>query len=371
MEISSTQKIIRTVLAFGAVVITLLVLFGGYGAIDTLFGYFGKPAIAQLPPSGHLLVSFGTVSTTTGVSNGIHTVTVDASNGTGVYLPTDQLATGPALTLQYSVSSDNNYAVFLATPYKITAEEKYSAGNSLAVYRADISSVTDYESNLRALQSAQPVSMPSNADYFRQSPVVAPSKAVLYASVSNKTFELANGKIETISANNWNIMMVDPDGTVHAVTQGLAPKWVDATHFAYLRDDGLYLYDLTTKTEQQIKPWNSPVTVVNGFDVSDDGQRVAFSDPASGTFLILHALDWKSGVVPVTDDLSGIAVNNLAFSPYNDYLAALTITATGGSSGITTSAIQYFSLTQHTFINATVPFDHSVVKSIYISDWRR
>lgn len=372
MDISSPifQKILlKWVLGAGAVIVVLAVFFGGYNGLNVLMNLLGTTPEASSNLKGTLFLSVGTVSTTTGLSTGVLPVLASPADGQLVYLPIDTLGGSPAMILQQSMSGNTNFMSFLGAVYRAVSSTTASISDGLTVYRADLSAVSSYQELLSTLKSALPVSVPNDSDYFREFPVVSSTGVVLYSSIGASTFKGSDNSLATLPADDWNIMMVDPLGKVTAVTQGLRPKWIDQNHFAYLKNDGIYLYDLESKTELQVWASDSVNTIVNGFDVSDDGTLVAFSDPGGSTLTILRVLNWAGNIVSVIDTIS-TQTGNLTFSPDNAYLAVIVPESNNAVSSGFTPTIRYYSLDTKQFVSDSIPVDTTVIDAIYLNDWQ-
>ena len=364
-------RLLGWILGLIAVIIVTAIFLGGYGGLSMLTGIVTKaPAQQGSAPTGALLLALTTRLNSTSTAIALVPATLPVANDHASYLAADQLQSGRAMTLQYALSPNSIYATFIGSPY--TKDAKTGAGSvseSMNVYRAYLEGVHDGASLLTALQSATISSRPSNADYLRQFPAVSNSGEILFSSLSAKTYSQAGSSLSAVPADSWNILIVTADGTTTAITQGLRPKWIDATHFAFLKNDGIYLYDLTAKTEQKVWASDAMITVVQGFDVSDDGTYVAFSDPASASLVIIHALNWTGDILSVVAQVPVVATN-LAFSPDDMYLAAVVLRPGSGSSASKlVPDIEYYSLASQQFLTNAVPIDPSVT-SIYISDWR-
>lgn len=362
--------LLKWALTFVGVVIVGAVFIGGYGGLNTLMDLFGTTSNTGNNLKGTLFLSVGTISTTTGLSTGVFPILASPADGLLTYLPIDTLGGNPAMILQQSMSGNTNFMSFLGAVYQAVSSTTSSINDGLTVYRADLSAVSSYQEMLSTLKSALPVSVPNANDYFREFPVVSSTGAVLYSSLGATLFAAsAANSLATLSADDWNIMMVDPLGKVTTITQGLRPKWIDQTHFAYLKSDGIYLYDLANKTELKVWASDSVNSIVNGFDVSDDGTLVAFSDPGGSTLTILRVLNWAGNIVSVIDTVS-TQTGNLTFSPDNAYLAVIVPETNDAVSSGFEPMIRYYSLDTKEFVSDSIPVDTTLINAIYLNDWQ-
>jgi hypothetical protein len=371
--------LIRWVFAILAVMIVGSVFFGGYGGLQKLIAMVpgGSSDSAGMVPKdlqGMLLLSVGRLSTTTGKTIGIVPLEVTVRNGSVSYTKADQLKDGPAIALQYSMSSDSGSAVFLATPIASTSNGTSTAAVlTPSIYRADTNGTKDpslYSNFIAALQGATPVSKPSDADYFPDFPVIFTNQAVLYSSLSKALFTKSGSAIQNIPADSWSIYEIAPDGTKTALTTGLRPKWIDATHFAFLKNDGVYLYDLTNASEKKVWEISHMATAVMGFDVSDDSQFAILTDPSDGSAEIIRVLNWTGGVMSSLVKIP-VTASNPAFAPDDTYVAMVVLRQNPADPAAKLiPAIQYYSLASQQFLSYFLPFDPATTGAIYLTDWR-
>jgi len=270
----------------------------------------------------------------------------------------DEPLTDPSPSFEYNTSSDLSYGVFLGV-----AGGKSTNTNGFTIYRADLRAGSDHASLMQEFAHADALVLPSDSDSYREAPVVSTQGTVLYASLSADEYTKNIDQIGKLKAEDWNMYEVGADGSAQLTTHGVRPKWIDASHFAYLRNDGIYLYDLTTHTEEKVWSSSSTLSIANGFDVSDDSSLVALSDPAAGTLTVIRALNWTGNILSTLTTVSPIIATNLTFSPDDQYLAAL-VTRDDGS-----IALEYYSFADAMFISPNPPLDPSI-KAFYITDWK-
>ncbi|HET8580973.1 MAG TPA: hypothetical protein VFL98_00700 [Candidatus Paceibacterota bacterium] len=364
--------LIRWILALIAIIIVGTVFFGGYSGLQRLFGVSGAAPQASTAPAdltGALVLSVGMTSASTGQSV-MAPLLIWAATGARESIQADQLGSGPAIAFQYSISRDSNSAVFLATPIIGTGADMHTAQETPSIYRADTSAVTDSSSLTAALQAAASVADPTSTDYFREFPVIAPSTAILYSSLPRSAYLQSSTTLGSLDADAWNIDMLDPSGAKTTVATGLYPKWVDATHFAFLKDDGIYVHDLASGSDTKVWNLTRPATATMGFDVSDDGQFAAVTDPADGSVQVIRALNWPGGILSTFATLP-ITATNPVLSPDDHYLAMVALQP-GGSDPESPliPTLEYYSLTTQQFLPQSLVFDPTTTTAIYLTDWR-
>ena len=359
------SKLLKGLLAIAAVAIVIAVFVGGYQGLETMLSFGSSSSAPVASPKGTLLLSVVTVSTTTGQTNGIVPLIVDAANSKAVYMPVDQMASGPTATLQVNVASDASSATFLGTPLSTSTD----AYRTPLVYRANLAGLSSYSDILHALQTAAIAAAPSASDYFRESPVVSPKQLILYSSISQAQFENASTSYGTLPAEDWTIYSVDANGNKQELTKGLQPKWIDNDRFAYFKNDGIYIYNIQTKKETNVWPLTFTPTLVNGLDVSDDGQFLAVTNPSTGDVSIIRALNWDSGLLSDYADIP-VTATSPVFSPDDSYLAMFVLNSDQNNASSSVASIRYYSLANQQFIDKTVSFNPATIGGLYLTDWR-
>lgn len=315
-------------------------------------------------PSGTIYMSLTTMSTTTGSRNMLSSI-YDIESKTPYRIPVNSLADKAALTFQYSLSQDGGWVTFLGLTKTEIADELNFA--SWSVLKTDLYLTTGSAPMLEAIESSSTAYVPDAQDYFREFPVINNDGSILYSSLSKETFESSKGKLENLKADDWSIYQVDSEGLVAKITDGLRPKWIDASSFAYLKNDGMYVFDLETGEEILVMSSEAELTIVNGFDVSDDGQLLVLTSPAEETVAVLDLSSWLTDATTKPHVVSAIASNPL-FSPGNKYLAL--VMPEKGVSGERESKLRYYSLVSNKFLEISDNFNPETIDGIYLTDWR-
>lgn len=363
------RVLLKWAFALAGIIIVGAVFVGGYNGLNVLMNLFGGSPSGEVAEaadfSGTLLVSAITLSSTTQESEGIGTFMVSVRENSARYIPVDQLAAGAASTLQYNVSRGGKYATFLGTSSASSTTSKMPA-----VYTTPLTEYV-YDKVISSLQSAQPVALATETDYFREMPVVSPDGEVLYSSLSKEVYNKSSNDLGNLPAENWSIYAITTDGNKHMLTYGLQPKWIDGARFAYLKNDGVYLYDLTTNDSIKVEALEYTPTIANGFDVSDDGQFMAISDPSTESLMIIRILDWNSALVANFANITTTATYPV-FSPNSQYLAMLSLEADPADETQRTglATIKYFSLEKKDFVKTMLPVDLTTIGGMYITDWK-
>ncbi len=283
-------------------------------------------------------------------------------SGEIVSLPVNKINGSDAVSLQYNVSGNEAYIAYLATT-KDTVED----ANTYDIYLASVETAKDANGLIKLLKTAKLVSVHSDEDYMRSAPVVSNSGAILYASLSKENLAKASNEPNNVPAESWNIYLVnDTDKTL--ITNGLYPKWISQSSFAFLRNDGVYVYDLLTKREQLVWKSLSPISIVNGFDVADDGSYFALSSPKERLVTIIRVQDWKKGIFTALPTLPIVATNPV-FDKNNNTLAFVT-SWLNSDIGDVQSGIRYYSLKEQKYLSSVMKIDKTNIKGIYLTDWK-
>lgn len=284
------------------------------------------------------------------------------------YIPVDQLASGPVFALQHSLSADVSNIAFLGWPLT----EEYGL-ETPAVYRAETGGqeATSYNEVIQNIQTSATLALePDEEDYFRQGPVVSDSAEIIYSSLSEEGFDPEPAAYGSLAAEDWTIYRLDADNQRYNLTNGLAPKWIDDERFVFLKNDGIYLYTISTSEERLVWSLSLTPTLVNAFDVSDDGQLIAISNPEAELVTILESTGWEGdSPLAVMSEVSAKA-SGVTFSADNSYLAMFRLIASdeAGTEGF--ARLTYYSLEMREFNDRYVDLEDPRLQGLYMTDWK-
>lgn len=360
------------ILVVMSVIIYVYILtYGGFGVITSIFSPSSEPeanitmTFPNLPGGIILSAVVGTDE------NGIDFVPVMVFPDTNdsVYVPVDQLASGPIFSLQHTLSADSTKLTFLGWPLVENLSHK-----TPAIYRADIGGEgVTYDEAIQNIQNtAVLVLEPDAEDYFRHGPVVSSASDILYSSLSEAEFDPEPAVYGTISAEEWTIYRIDVDNQRHTLTNGLAPKWIDGERFVFLKNDGIYLYDLGTDEERLVWSLSFTPSLLNAFDVSDDGHLLAISNPEAEVVTIIENQEWDENIPAVILAEVSIKATGVTFSFDNSYLAMLQLVSLdeAGTEGF--ARMVYYAIKEQGFHNNFVNLndDAKVLQGLYLTDWK-
>lgn len=372
-------RLIAATTALFAILIALyayMFIYGGWGMVASIFS---SPApemetndIAALPDlEGGLFLSAMVDRNENGI--GFVPVVVLPSTHDFVYVPVDQLSSGPIFSLQHTLSTDLTKMTFLGWPLS----EDYQH-QTPSIYRADSSrnmTTTNYSEIIQEIvkniqTTASSVLEPDEEDYFRQGPVVSNDGSILYSSLDEAEFDPEPSVYGSVEAEEWTIYKIDPNNTREVLTNGLAPKWIDETRFAFLKNDGIYLYNINTNEEKLIWSLNFVPTLIHAFDVSDDGQLLAIANPEAEIVTILESKDWeKEFPLEVLSEVSTKA-SGLTFAADNSYLAMLLLMGSNGTGTEGFARLSYYALDARKFHDKYIDLEDPQLQGLYMPDWK-
>lgn len=284
------------------------------------------------------------------------------------YLPVDQLGSGPIFSLQHAISDDLVGLTFLGWPFN----DEWSH-QTPAIYRANtgIVGATSLEDIIQSIQNTAALALePDSEDYFRQGPVIANSGEILYASLSEDEFDSEPAVYATLPAEDWTIYRVDANNERHTLVNGLTPKWVDDTKFVFLKNDGVYLYNINNDEETLVWNLGFTPTLAHAFDVSDDGRFLAIANHEAGTVTIIENNGWEEEVTISVFSEVAAKVAGITFAPDNAYLAIVQLIGSNedGTEGF--PRLTYYSLENREFIQKYVDLEDPNLEGIYLTDWK-
>ena len=334
-------------------------------------GYFFSGGFSAMSDNGEkkqmsgLLIMATTPFTDQQVPSWIFPTLFDFGRNEFSYVPADKLAGSPdGLDLAYQHVFSMNGAFIAFVGAENVGNVSTLSDIPMQIYRADVSDAVTFNDFLQRVQNAERVT--NSAGVVRQFPSVSNRGDVVYSShalADNKTLLSAE-------ANSWDIYLVSQGGEEQAVTKGVHPVWVDDTHFIFLKNDGLYLYDVAQAIEQ--KEWGSleKASMRMSLDVSDDGQYIAWAAREAGSVFVLRALGWN-GVQPLT--LKGTipdAGTYAVFSPDSRYLAVLAPALSSKTLGKWESSIDIFDIETLSRAGSELLLVGSEPNFTYLTDWR-
>lgn len=104
---------------------------------------------------------------------------------------------------------------------------------------------------------------------------------------------------DTIQTKNWEIAIVDPvnDALVQVITEAVQPVWSpDGTKLVYLKNDGLYVYQLDTQQETKVlgAAEGGQFLATSMINVSPDGKYLIWTTPGLGLIVMNEIVSWDS-----------------------------------------------------------------------------
>lgn len=161
-----------------------------------------------------------------------------------------------------------------------------------------------------------PTQVTTSATSLKRLPDWSPdgSKIAFMARVATTTLsELPNG---------WNVYVTALNGQERFVDKGMYPKWSpDGGKLVYLKDDGMYLYNLASSTDKASKKiWDGVVSISMKLAASGDRRLLAWSNYKDKQ-VALFEVDFRDEKLEPLPGLTATAFW-MAFSPDNKYLIA-------------------------------------------------
>jgi hypothetical protein len=216
------------------------------------------------------------------------------------------------LTLQHSLSANRQWSVFLGMPLVDAMQDSVSVGKRLQIFTHELSPEDTKEASLVKIRSSEQIT--HDAFDGKMSPSINNRGDVVYQASS-------------ASANKDNLPIYDAEsasvylvrgGATSKIDEGIKPKWVSTTAFIYIRNNGVYVYDIESKKRVLIAPNQTthegvmyPFRNNSGLAVSKDASLFVMSDPNSRS-VVLYRVDSWVAPKPV---LVGYAENVLVFWP--------------------------------------------------------
>lgn len=271
---------------------------------------------------------------------------------------------GDSAIQQMSFSRSVVFMTFLGLPHASSTSAHGAGGDvSWSLYRVRLDGPVDHEQLLAAFASATPVSLPDSEDYFRNFPAVNDEGTVLYNSLSAAALNAHAESIPQLPAEAWNIVMLGLDGKKRILVQGVHPKWITATAFAFLKNDGMYVYDIDSGVAHKILSSKVPLTMVDGLDVSDDGRKFVYTEPQSGELTYMRALNQNLSVFTPATVIQLYATNPI-FSSDGTYVAFV-----APASSRTPAQVRFLDSEAQSLSLNFLTIDASTIQGVYLSDW--
>jgi WD40 repeat protein len=143
---------------------------------------------------------------------------------------------------------------------------------------------------------------------------------------------------DLISLANWEIVIFDPatDQILTTVAGGYQPKWSpDGKKILYLKEDGLYVYNLDTKTETQLIAIREggKVTGTSMIDLSPNGKYLVWTTAKAGVITVKEIVNWDTVALKDVGQMkvSGAEFFWPQFSPDSSYYVVQAIDARVGN----------------------------------------
>jgi len=284
-------------------------------------------------------------------------------------MPLFELGDSTVAVAQVNMSPLGSKAVFIGMPM-MNEVSQVTEFSGTGVFSVNLEEETKFPKLVELIQTTSlELSKPDDQDYFRQFPVISTYGNVLYSSLSKELYETAGDDIATLDAQAWNIYIVDSEGEKILLTQGLRPKWIHEDNFAFLKNDGVYVYNLETGTEQLVWRVDGGVTVINGFDVANDTSHFVVTEPSLLKVDIVSVPDWKdSSSMLLVDELS-MAATNPVISPDNEHIAFLVVRKSETNTPLQTAGVEFYSFeTQNLLVDRKIMEDS--IGGTHITDWQ-
>lgn len=278
-------------------------------------------------------------------------------------------------TFQYSMSFDSKRVVFLGLPLTSELTSSLSAeddGESWSIFRSNIGNTKEYAEIENILNSATSTEVfePSSEDYFRQLPAISNDGSIVYSALKKEQYDASKERIGTISADEWTVYLIGKHGSKTKLVQGLKPKWINSGIFAYLKNDGVHVYNTKTYTDALLVQTDEVMTSVNGIDVSSKEKYLALTTPENGKVTIIPLSEWLNEKKTLATIVS-VNASNPIFSPDNKFLAMVVLEEDKNSSeSDSTANLKFFSLESLQFLPDPLEFGDEVVQGIYLTDWQ-
>lgn len=296
-------------------------------------------------------------------------VEIEAATSTVTEIPVTELNGNPAETFGYHLSENLEYITFLGAIQAATSSDATSS--EFAVYRANTQNRIGEQRMIDILQAAEKITQNDNTDAVKRSLSIANNGNVIYSALSKTQAESADDAVHELPAEDWTIYTVNNYGIKTEVTNGLNPTWITENRFAFMKNDGVYLYNLNSNTEELLWPTgDQTMNLSNDFDVSPNGDRLVVTNPRNAEVAIVELPDNGTRQFSPATVIS-VTASNPVFSPDGTRIAMVVTRPVNGSGANTETEtrVEYFSLATEMFEDASVLLDMSNLSGVHLTDW--
>ena len=358
------QSAAKPLVGLIGIIVLIALLVGGYLYIPQIIqiGDTGNEDVIGTPMG--LLVMAAAPEESSGLADWIFPTTYDFTRGQFAYVPVDKLALSPDginLAYQHVFSHNGDFVTFIgATDIKSASS---LSEIPMQVYLTDVSGAVSYDDFVGDLQQAELIT--DSTGVVRQFPSVSNVGDVLYMAHSPTK---NNQELLSSEADTWDIYVISRGGEEQMLVKGMHPKWIDDGHFVFLKNDGLYLYDLASGSEKKVWDSRGTATMRMSLDVSDDAQYIAWAAQESGSVFILRALNWDTGTLTLKGIISAPGAYAV-FSPDSRYVA-VQWSSPNETFDTWAVAIDTFDLKTLAKIPSPISLIGSEPNVTYLTDWR-
>jgi hypothetical protein len=315
-------------------------------------------------PSGTLIISYGAE-----YEEGVRLLPaiLDFSSPELVYVPLDQSTVGVVDRIVYHHSFSNNeqWATFTAVD---DVDSEATSALTLGeqphrVYLADLNGAVDTSEVLTRLQEATNIADDPSVKLF---PSVSDDGDILYMSHPYGTSDAVY--LES-TADDWEIHLVTRSGESRAITAGTQPKWLDDNNFIYLKNDGVYLYNLSDSSETPLATTDVSVDVQSRLDITADNKLVAWTEPQIPTVHIFDVEQNEEEVILSHKGALAELAGSSVFSPDGRWLALQTPGYTDEDPTAFLNVVTVYNLETMAKWPSPPIFSDADPETTYITDW--
>lgn len=286
------------------------------------------------------------------------------------YVPVDQLqgtTDDTNIAYQHSFSPSGNYVAFVAS----TRLKDFTAANiadlgqlPLNLYRAQVSDVANKEMLIRDMQAADMIEGITDATV--QLPSVSDDGNIVVMAHAHGP---AQDVFVNTDADEWDIYLVRNGGAVSRVASGVHPTWIDANRFVYIKNDGIYLYDVVESTDQILIRSDNDLNIQNHLDISHASQQLVWTDPVSGRVRLfdLVSID-REARLDLKHEFVEVAASAV-FSPDGRWLAVRTLGVNADNQTEALNVIKIFDTATSAGVGSPIVFSGANVNLTYLTDW--